>query len=374
MIRMRRASDGALPRPTAKGDGFRVSEGRPLTVDAGMAVVGLARDAHAGRGGYVAIGGGVSDFAERAAEAIRGLVAKLAALGSPVDRLECALFGGTDTAKWQLDRVEKLLRAQGLTPDRLADTGGKVYRTFTFDVKAGVVEVASEEENAAHWSPAASALGIEDGIRVFRQNAVTGKVANATRFFREKKTFSALQHLIVPEYLASGTRLPLRIWCAACSSGEEPYSYAMLLLRLRDRAGASFPFRIDATDINETLLERAERGAYDVPQRDVDEYGAYFRKYGNLQGQRVDFGPEVRSVVRFRPFDIRNRPRKHRFRLIVCANVFQYYNDEARQHFLRNFAAVAERPGYIYVNNVREEMLRDFQGEYLREYGLVRIA
>jgi chemotaxis methyl-accepting protein methylase len=315
----------------------------------------------------------VDAFADRLEAALAEALRRLAASGSAKSDLAAYVFGGTDTARWQIDRLQKALAGSGLTVRLLDDRLGSAYRTVRYRPKARTLEVAHVQENAAHWSPAASALGIADGVRIFSQNAVTGKVANATRFFREQKTFRALRERIVPDFLQRGGRT-FRVWSAACSSGEEAYSYAMYLMRLRERAGASFKIEIFGSDVNESLLQRAREGVYDVPTKDVQEYGAYFRRYGSLEGLRFTVGEEIRTCTRFGIFDIRKQPRRHRFHFIVCANVFQYYNDEARMHFLQNFAAACERPGYVYVNNARRETAEALGLQTVPPYGIIRVG
>jgi chemotaxis methyl-accepting protein methylase len=373
MIRYERASPGDLSAGPPPPGGFRVAEGSPIAADIGLAPAAILYDETSARGAAVVAGGTVQDFAEATGKALDGALRKLAAMGSSRQTLEAGVFGGTETAAWQLDRLRKLLQQRGLRVRMLEDTGGRQYRTFRFVPRSGRLAVAHEREDPSHWSPAASALGFEDGVRVFRQNAASGKVANATRFFREKKSFRGLREQVVPEYLAEGGRRPFTLWSACCSSGEETYSYAMYLLRQRRRARAPMPLRIVGTDVNEACLERGRTGVYEVPQQDVQEYGAYFRRYGELRGLRFTAGEELRAAVRFRPFDIRHVPRRHRFRVIICANVFQYYNDEARLRFLRNFVAASESPGYIYVNNVRRETVEELGLEFLPAYGFVRV-
>jgi chemotaxis methyl-accepting protein methylase len=368
----RRIPPSEMPPPRQKGNVLRAGERSVLSCDIGLSVCAILLDEAKRRGGFFAMAGASNDFSERAERLVESLLQKLAAMGSNASSITAWLFGGTETAQWQIDRLERALAAKGLSPQKLSDTGGKVYRTFSLDLGQRLLSVAHQAEDASSWSPAKSTLSIHDDVRVFSQNAASGKVANATRFFREQRSFKGLRELVLPEYLAAGTRTPLKVWSACCSSGIETYSYALYLLRLRERTGRDFPFHVYGTDINEELLETAKLGRYEVPPREAEAYGAYFRRWGTLDGLRVELGPEVRSHVSFRPFDIRQRPRRNRFRVIVCANVFQYYNNDARLHFMRNFMEVCEEPGYIYVNNVRRDDMAELGLTFYPAYGFYR--
>ncbi|MBN1256467.1 MAG: hypothetical protein JXA52_02040 [Planctomycetes bacterium] len=372
MIKYDKIPPRQMPNPALAGDLSSVAEKRELACDIGLSVAVILYDPAKSRAGFFSLGGRIQDFADKAEQNLGTLLGKLSAMGSVLPTLECYLFGGNQKCLWQVSRLEKILKRHSLPVEVLDDVYGQVCRTFVFSPLKGTLSVSHLEEDANRWSPAASALSIEDGNRIFSQNAVTGKVANATRFFRERETFIGLREQVVPEYLQSKNSFPLLLWSAGCSSGEETYSYAMYLLRLQQRLKINFPFRIFGTDINRELLRDAQKGEYNIPREDLEEYGDYFRKFGTLSGQRITFGPEVREHVEFRPFDIRHHPRR-RFRVIICANVFQYYNDQARIYFMNNFISASERPGYIFVNNFPAKLREPLGLEYFPKYSYSRV-
>lgn len=363
-----------LPAPTGRGEGCWTSSGDTLTCDAGLAAIALLHHAPTGAGAVVVVGGTVQTFATRADQYLADAVRQLVQGGAAEDHLTCTVLGASDRTSWQTKRLSGLARARGWPTRIHEDANQRVYRRFAFSPKRYELRMVHDKAEAPDWSPAASALGVHDSIRVFTENALAGKVANASRFFREERSYRGLRELILPRFLSRSSRLALHVWCAGCSTGEEVYSYAMYILRLRERTGAAFPVRIFGTDINTDCLTRAQAGVFDVPKRDLDTYAAYFRRFGTVAGQRVTMGQEVRDCIRFRPFDMRERPKHHRFHLVVCANVFQYYNDEARRHFLTNFASVCQPEGFIYVNHVRREMVEALGMEFFPEYGLLRPA
>jgi chemotaxis methyl-accepting protein methylase len=177
----------------------------------------------------------------------------------------------------------------------------------------------------------------------------------------------------VPEHLRLAPNEPLTVWCAACSNGVEAYSYAMYIHRLLTRIKADLSFKVFGTDINQQLIETAKKGEYEISKGDLRDYSAYFKRYGELDGDKIRFGDEIRRHLSFRTFDIRSRPRKHRFNVIICANVFQYYKDEAREHFLKNFVDVSKLPGYIFVGPMSPEAIDRFGLTNLLKYKMLRM-
>lgn len=285
-------------------------------------------------------------------------------------RLEVLLLGGGDENPWQLEAWRSALKKHELRPQE-SDVLGSFYRQIFFDVERGLAEVFREAASAAQGNPGKAALSLDDSTQVFRESDARGVVANATRFFREAKSFQALTELIVPEHLELKPESPFVLWSACCSNGAESYSYAMYLHRLFQRQGAGCPMRVVGTDINETLIETARKGAYQVKPDEWQEFRPYFEHYADVDGDRIVFREEIRRFLTFLPHDIKKAPRKHRFQVIVCANVFQYYKEDAREHFLRNFASVLDSPGYVYAGVVRPETVARAGLESLGRYGML---
>ncbi|VAX21837.1 hypothetical protein MNBD_NITROSPINAE01-277 [hydrothermal vent metagenome] len=312
-----------------------------------------------------------SDFSPYAEKAIEQAIAKFAVNKISGDSIETALIGGSDSAKWKATKLTGILRKTKL-PTNEFDLNGMFYRKLYFDPKSGLAKVFREEVNTAHWNPGSASLSLNDGTRGFSEGHVGGVVTNATRFFRQQSTFKALREHIIPEHLQIAPGKPFYLWSAACSSGVEAYSYAMYIHRLLARARAGIPFMVFGTDINEKLVKTATKGEYDVAGKDLAEYSAYFKRYGTVNGSIVKFGDEIKKFVSFRRFDLKNKPRSRKFCMIVCANVFQYYQDDAREHFLGNFISAIERPGYIFANPLTPNLAKKVGLEVLSKYQIMR--
>ena len=161
---------------------------------------------------------------------------------------------------------------------------------------------------------------------------------NETRFFREPKHFELLEQEIIPRWLedaASGARArEVRIWSAACSTGQEAYSAAMVLLyHLRPEAG--WRVRILATDLSTEALEVAAAAIWPIEQ--ITDIPERFLKKFMLRGKAARIGwikasPELRAVVECRRVNLHQEsyPGLGTFDLIFCRNVLIYFDHAAR--------------------------------------------
>jgi chemotaxis protein methyltransferase CheR len=177
-----------------------------------------------------------------------------------------------------------------------------------------------------------------------------------TRFFRNQPQLDALKAIVWPKIIAaSANALPkrLRIWSAGCSTGEEPYTLAMMLLEESSRMLKGWSFEIMATDLNERSLAHAGVALYD--EYSVRKVPALFRtKYFLVTRGLLQVSPLVRKLVTFSRLNLRDERAMSRMRdidLIFCANVLIYFDVESKRkvidHFFRNL-----RPhGYLFLGH-----------------------
>lgn len=158
-----------------------------------------------------------------------------------------------------------------------------------------------------------------------RQTLIESLTIGETYFARIPPQIRALEELVLPALLAR-SEPRIRIWSAGCSTGEEPYTLAMLLTKLRPAAGREMDIRIIGTDINSRALAAARQGHYGarsvslLPERDLERF---FIRDGN--GWRV--GEELRSLVEFRQHNLATDPApEQQFDLILCRNVLIYFD------------------------------------------------
>lgn len=330
----------------------------------------LIRDREGTLGAVLFHDAGLSSANRQSREQLDEALSRFDRHGTPGSGLECLLIGGHESRLWQLDAWREVVHQRAL---RLTEqeTAGSFYRQIFFEVSTGSVDLFQEPASAEQGNPGKATLSLSDSTQVFRAGDSEGVVANATRFFRESKTFHGLREWVVPEHIETRPGVPFKLWSSCCSSGIEAYSYAMFLHRLLQHLNSPVSFGVIGTDINDDLIETARKGAYKVSASDYEKYKPYFDLYATKEGDKVTFGPTIRRFLSFHPHDIKKPARKHRFNVIICANVFQYYKDDARLHFLRNFASVLESPGYLFVGPMREEMAAEAGLAPLGRYGFL---
>jgi len=177
----------------------------------------------------------------------------------------------------------------------------------------------------------------EDYLYLIRYNANGAELAtlfdlvttNETFFFREPHQFDILFDYVMPEIAAVKKANNFRIWSAACSTGEEPYTIVMM------RAERKPDTRIDvyASDISDGVLASAMKGKYSsYAVRNIPE--PYMKKYFQVSGQTFDLSPAIRNGVKFANINLTDE-RKMRtmsdMDIIFCRNVLIYFDDKAKQ-------------------------------------------
>lgn len=179
--------------------------------------------------------------------------------------------------------------------------------------------------------------------------AITEALAtHETFFFRDNTPFDLFKQEILPVLSrARGNNATIRIWCAACSSGQEPYSLAMLLEEERARLGG-LRFEIVATDMAPRVLEKAKAGIYS--QFEVQRGLAIQRlvQHFEQQGDQWRIKPNIRAMVNFQkqnllePFSDLGQ-----FDVIFCRNVLIYFDADTKKRVLSRLASQTAQDGYL---------------------------
>jgi chemotaxis protein methyltransferase CheR len=180
------------------------------------------------------------------------------------------------------------------------------------------------------------------------QIAVDLLTTNETHFFREPKHFEFLSQRILPEQ-KSGR--PFRIWSAACSSGEEPYSIAMLLDRVLGKA----PWEIVASDLSTRVLEKARAGLYPIDK--ADEIPKHYLSTCCLKGTGSQAGTllierRLRERVQFMQHNLTETPQKlGEFDAIFLRNVMIYFNQDTKRQVVANLLPLLRSGGYLLIGH-----------------------
>lgn len=182
---------------------------------------------------------------------------------------------------------------------------------------------------------------------------------NETHFFREPEHFRFLhQHVFdeIEEQAAAGRRRKsIRIWSAACSTGEEPYSLAMALLTRFPR-GSGWDLEIAATDLSTTVLERATAATWPI-QKSTEIEPSYLRRFmlrgTGSQNGKMRACAELRSLVRFSRLNLNDESYDlpGLFDAIFCRNVLIYFNAEVKARVVKRLSTKLVPRGYLFLGH-----------------------
>jgi chemotaxis protein methyltransferase CheR len=177
---------------------------------------------------------------------------------------------------------------------------------------------------------------------------VEAMTTNETYFFRDKTPFENFRSTILPALMtARPNSRHIRIWCAAASSGQEPYSLAILLKEMgRNVEG----WRIDifASDISKEVLEKARRGIYSQFEAQRGLPIQLLIKYFTQIGDFWQIVPEIRAMVKFHQFNLLSDfTHLGMFDLVLCRNLLIYFDQAAKADLLERLAQVIYGDGYL---------------------------
>ncbi|QLH70770.1 CheR family methyltransferase [Rhodopseudomonas palustris] len=181
-------------------------------------------------------------------------------------------------------------------------------------------------------------------------DVVEAMTTNETFFFRDKTPFDHFKDSVIPELIkARAGRKSLRIWCAASSTGQEPYSLAMLL---KEKASELAGWRIEivATDLSPEVLEKSKAGLYTQfeVQRGlpIQLLVKYFKQVGTMWQLNAD----VRSMVQYRLFNLlQDFTALGKFDVIFCRNVLIYFDQATKSDIFNRLMKVNEPDGYLFL-------------------------
>jgi chemotaxis protein methyltransferase CheR len=181
---------------------------------------------------------------------------------------------------------------------------------------------------------------------------------NKTDFFREDDHFETLTHVLIPRLEDShgaGLDTPLRVWSAACSSGQEPYTLAMVLADYAT-ARPGFDFDVYASDISPTMLDQARRGIYPldalapIPER---MRRAYLLKARDPERREFRVAPEIRAKVHFAWYNLLegSPPFGTAMHVVFCRNVIMYFDQPAQAAAIHGLADALVPGGFLVVGH-----------------------
>ena len=188
-------------------------------------------------------------------------------------------------------------------------------------------------------------------------NAVT---INETFFFRTQDQFDLIKNALLPRLIERSKppeKKTIRIWSAACSTGDEPYSLAILLKELFIQRFPHITFEIFASDIDSDILSRARRGAYSAYAiRHVPPQ--LLQKYFSENNEHYQLNESIRSMVQFKQINLADRMAMMRMNgidLAICANVLIYFPKPIKENVVHSIYN-ALNPGGLFIIGISETL------------------
>ncbi len=196
-----------------------------------------------------------------------------------------------------------------------------------------------------------------DGSSRVRSKIVEAITTNETSFFRDTAPFDLLRHKIIPELIdrrraaSAGGRIPIRIWSAACSTGQEAYSTAIVLRELLGDPGR-YDIRILGTDISNKVVAQASYGEYNRVEIERGMPPETLQRHFVISGDRWKVRDEVRAMATFRTMNLLEPfsfPQP--FDVIFCRNVAIYFTEANKTTLFRNLARCLARDGSLIIGS-----------------------
>jgi len=246
----------------------------------------------------------------------------------------------------------------------------ELFRRLIYDSCGITLNLSKKELVKARLAKRLTKVGIDsfkDYYRYVTKTDKTGKElvhlvdsisTNKTDFFREKKHFDLLNSSVLPSLISSKTKTgnkKLRIWCAASSSGEEPYTLAMTVFNhLKPNNG--WDVKILATDISTQILRKAINGIYkeellkDVPPGTVS---AHFSRVLHENSNCYIAKDHLKDIITFRRFNLMTPefPFKNPFDFIYCRNVMIYFDPETQDKLVSKFYDCLPKDGHLFIGH-----------------------
>lgn len=185
------------------------------------------------------------------------------------------------------------------------------------------------------------------------RNLLNEITVGETCFFRSPQQISALRKVVLPQVMAPKEKLSfrrLKIWSAATSTGEEPYTLAMVLLEEADKLLKGWSWEINATDLNDNSLTKAKEGIYDTYSlRNIPPY--FRQKYFQARGQEFAISPEVKKHVVFSRLNLHDESKMlfmQGYDIVFCANCLIYFDGASKRRTVHHFYNSLVTGGYFF--------------------------
>lgn len=183
------------------------------------------------------------------------------------------------------------------------------------------------------------------------RDVIEAMTTNKSFFFRDIKPFDQFRNFVIPQLLKTrAAKKSMRVWSAACSSGQEPYSIAMILAEEKATRLQGWSIELVATDLSTEILEKAQAGLYSQFEVQRGLPIQLLVKYFKQQGDRWQIDAAIRGMVKFRCLNLLDdfTPMGH-FDVIFCRNVLIYFDQATKTVVLDRVARMLPADGFLYL-------------------------
>ncbi|MBN1981779.1 MAG: protein-glutamate O-methyltransferase CheR [Chitinivibrionales bacterium] len=215
---------------------------------------------------------------------------------------------------------------------------------------------------------------VNDKNFVLRDKIIDAMTTNETYWFRDITPFKTFEEVLMPEWINeidAGKRLKIRIWSAASSTGQEPYSLVMVILELMKKHPTLKPEHIEilATDISPTVLFLAKSGRYDNIAISRGLPDDLKKKYFQLNGKIWAINEEIKKMVTFKKFNLQEQFLTiGKQDVIFCRNVLIYFSENFKKNILQRLTVLLKPNGYLFLGSA--ESIMNYSNDYrMQQHG-----
>ncbi len=219
--------------------------------------------------------------------------------------------------------------------------------------KKYLIETRLEPVAAQEGFESINALGralIQKRSPILRQKVVDAMTTNETYFFRDQRPFTIMQEEVFPALIkAKAKSKRIHIWCAASSTGQEPYSLAMMVKEMGAKL-AGWSVQIQATDISEDVLKKARLGIYSQHEVQRGLSTPYLLRYFTQKGLTWQLKPVIRDMVRFRRLNLlSNLTSVGDVDVVFCRNILIYFDSKTKQNVIARISDLIAPEGVLFL-------------------------
>lgn len=184
-------------------------------------------------------------------------------------------------------------------------------------------------------------------------NLIDKITTNHTFFMREAEHFHYFRNNILPYFYKNLRKKDLRIWSAGCSTGEEPYTLAMIIDEFFGKEKLWWDTKILATDISSRVLQRAIEGIYEKGRMTNLSLNWKLNYFNKLDNNNLIICDKIKEEVIYRKFNLMQQsfPFRQKFHVIFCRNVMIYFDAETKRKLISRFYDATEYGGYLFIGH-----------------------